>query len=105
MIFLASGRADDRPRVWFDMYNCGGCCGDSRIAHPKRRRRLSDEALGHEHSIAPNMPDRQFEALELSRTRATDLTYLLASSRWLSYSVMIDLFGSMVVLIPAGPIQ
>jgi len=105
--FLESDRTYGSPRVWRDLYDWGERCGRKRIARlmrcaslrarPKRRRRPIDEGLRPEHSIAPNVLDRQFTADGPNRKWAADFTYLWTAEGWLYVAVVIDLFSRKVV--------
>lgn len=70
--FEQSDRTYGSPRVWRDLRAWGYACGEHRVARlmraaglqarGKRRRLPSDSGPRPEHSIAPNLLDRQFEA-------------------------------------------
>ena len=105
--FLESDRTYGSPRVWRDLYDWGERCGKKRIARlmrcaslrarPKRCRPPIDEGLRPEHSIAPNVLDRQFAAEGPNRKWAADFTYLWTAEGWLYVAVVIDLFSRKVV--------
>lgn len=66
-------------------------------ARPKRRRRPTDEGVRPEHSIAPNILDRQFEAVGPNRKWVAEFTYLWRAEGWLYVAVVLDLFSRKVV--------
>lgn len=105
--FLESDRTYGSPRVWRDLVDWGEHCGENRIARlmrlaalrarAKRRRHPADPGIRVEHSIAPNVLDRQFEAEGPNRKWAADFTYLWTAEGWLYVAVVLDLFSRKVV--------
>ena len=78
-------------RVARDLRDWGERCGKRRAgrlmrlallrARPKRCRRPQVERLRPEHSIAPNVLDRQIQADKPNRKWVADFTYLWTSHR------------------------
>jgi len=105
--FVASDGTYGAVRVARDLRDGGEHCGKRRTARlmrlallharPKRRRRPTDEGLRPEHSIAPNILDRQFEAVGPNRKWVADFTYLWTTEGWLYVAVVLDLFSRKVV--------
>ena len=105
--FAASDGTYGAIRVARDLRDWGERCGKRRTARlmrlasmharPKRRRRPIDEGLRPEHSIAPNVLDRQFEADKPNRKWVADFTYVWAGEGWLYVSVVLDLYIRKVV--------
>lgn len=105
--FMASDSTYGAVRVARDLKDWGEHCGKRRTARlmrlallrarPKRRRRPTDEGLRPEHSIAPNILDRQFEAVGPNRKWVADFTYLWTAEGWLYVAVVLDLFSRKVV--------
>lgn len=95
------------PRIWKDLTVAGERCGENRVArlmqgagiraHAKPRRAPGDVGSRPEHSIAPNMLERDFEAAGPNRKWAADFTYIWTGEGWLFLAVVIDLFSRRVV--------
>jgi transposase InsO family protein len=64
---------------------------------PRRRFVPRTTDSQHEHPIAPNRLDRDFEATAPDRKWACDLTYIFTEEGWLYLSVVIDLFSRKIV--------
>jgi putative transposase len=105
--FLASDRTYGARRLQKDLAADGVFSGLHRIARlmrlqalkarPRRRRLppdLGDRPAG---SIAPNVLDRSFEALEPNRKWIADFTYVWTAEGWLYVAAVIDLFSRRVV--------
>jgi transposase InsO family protein len=95
------------PRITLELNDQGTCVCENTVARymresgvcaePRRRfiPRTTDSA--HEHSIAPNVLDRDFEAIGPNQKWACDLTYIFTDEGWLYLSVVIDLFSRRIV--------
>jgi putative transposase len=66
-------------------------------ANPKPRRKPTDTGMRPEHSIAPNMLQRNFQADAPNRKWAADFTYIWTGEGWLYLAVVVDLFSRRVV--------
>jgi putative transposase len=105
--FALSDQTYGSPRVWKDLMVAGERCGENRVARlmrlaniraqPKPRGKPSDVGLRAEHSIAPNVLDRDFEAAGPNRKWAADFTYIWTGEGWLFLAVVVDLFSRRVV--------
>lgn len=105
--FLESDRTYGSPRVWRDLADWGERCSRKRVARlmgsaslrarAKRRRSPIDEGLRPEHTIAPNVLDRQFEAPGPNKKWVADFTSLWTAEGWLFVAVVLDLFSRKVV--------
>jgi putative transposase len=94
-------------RVARDLREWGEGCGKRRVgrlmrlgslrARPKRRRRPQDQGLRLEHSIAPNVLNRRFEAQGPNKKWVADFTYLWTAEGWLYVAVVLDLYSRKVV--------
>lgn len=91
--FLASDRTYGSPRVWRDLVEWSECCSENRVA----KLMSSDEGTRPEHSIAPNVLDRQFEAEAPNKKWVADFTYLWTAEGWLYVAAVLDLFSRKVV--------
>ena len=105
--FVGSDRTYGARRVWRDVLSEGTRCGLHRIerlmrlqafrARPKRRGLPSDNGHRNESSIAPNVLDRQFEAMAPNEKWVADFTYIWTAEGWLYVAAVIDLFSRRVV--------
>jgi putative transposase len=105
--FEASDRTYGSRRVLRDLRAWGEHCGLHRVerlmraaaltARPKRRRSPTDAGERPEHSIAPNLLQRQFEADAPNRKWLADFTYVWTDEGWLYVAVVLDLFSRRIV--------
>jgi putative transposase len=105
--FAASDRTYGSRRVWQDVREWGHCVSVNRVARlmaaaglvarRKRRRRPGDSAHATQHTIAPNLLQRQFEAEAPNRRWLADFTYIWTAEGWLYLAVVLDLFSRRVV--------
>lgn len=105
--FALSDRTYGSPRVWRDLQEWGERIGENRVARlmrlahlqaRKKRRRLPiDWGIRVEHSVAPNVLDRQFEAAGPNRRWVADFTYIWSAEGWLYVAVVMDLFSRKIV--------
>ena len=105
--FAASDGTYGAVRVARDLRDWGEHCGKRRTARlmrvaslrarPKRRRRPVDEGLRPEHSIAPNVLDRRFEAEAPNKKWVADFTYVWTTEGWLYVAAVLDLYSRKVV--------
>ncbi len=105
--FEQSDRTYGSPRVWRDLIAWGHRCSENRVARlmhaaglqarGKRRRLPRDTGVRPEHSIAPNLLDRQFEATAPNQRWVADFTYIWTQEGWLYFAVVLDLFSRRVV--------
>lgn len=105
--FALSGQTYGSPRIWKDMAEAGECCGENRVARlmrvahisaqPKPRRKPTDTGLRPEHSIAPNVLERNFVASGPNRKWVADFTYIWTGEGWLFVAVVVDLYSRLVV--------
>jgi putative transposase len=105
--FERSDQTYGSPRVWRDLTGWGLRCGENRVARlmrtsglqarRKRRRLPSDTGLRAEHSIAPNLLERQFEATGPNQRWVADFTYIWTTEGWLYFAVVLDLYSRRVV--------
>jgi transposase InsO family protein len=101
--FAASDRTYGSRRVWQDVREWGHCVSVNRVARlmaaaglvarRKRRRRPGDSAQATQHTIAPNLLQRQFEADAPNRRWLADFTYIWTAEGWLYLAVVLDLFS------------
>ena len=105
--FALSQQTYGSPRVWKDLVVAGERCGENRIARLMRlaqlraqlkpRRKPTDAGMRPEHSIAPNVLERDFAAAAPNRKWAADFTYIWTGEGWLFLAVVVDLFSRRVV--------
>lgn len=105
--FHGSDRTHGSPRVWRDLQDWGHVCSENRVARlmrelglkarSKRRRQPGDTGVRPEHSIAPNLLERQFVAMAPNQRWVSDFTYIWTAEGWLYLAIVIDLFNREVV--------
>ena len=105
--FAESDSTYGAVRVVRDLREWGEHCGKRRVgrlmrlgslrARPKRRRHPQDQGLRPEHSIAPNVLNRRFEAQGPNKKWVADFTYLWTDEGWLYVAVVLDLYSRKVV--------
>lgn len=105
--YALSDRTYGSPRIWKDLAVAGERCSENRVARlmraahisaqPKPRRKPTDTGMRPEHSIAPNVLERDFAALAPNRKWAADFTYIWTGEGWLYLAVVVDLFSRRVV--------
>ncbi len=102
-----SGGTYGSPRVYQDLRVAGEQCSENRVArlmrganiqaNPKPRRKPGDTGVRPEHSIAPNMLERDFTAPGPNQKWVADFTYIWTGEGWLFLAVVLDLFSRRVV--------
>jgi len=105
--YTLSDRTYGSPRICKDLVLAGERCSENRVARlmraasisaqPKPRRKPTDTGMRPEHSIAPNVLERDFTALAPNRKWAADFTYVWTGEGWLYLAVVVDLFSRRVV--------
>jgi putative transposase len=105
--FEQSDRTYGSPRVWRDLIDWGERVSKNRVARlmsraglharHKRRRYPADAGVRIEHTIAPNVLDRQFEANAPNQKWVADFTYVWTAEGWLFVAAVLDLFSRRVV--------
>jgi putative transposase len=105
--FTESDRTYGGRRVRRDLHVWGHRCGIHRVerlmrgeqlvARRRRRRMPFDIGTRLEHSIAPNLLQRRFEATAVNRKWVADFTYLWTAEGWLYVAVVMDLFSRRIV--------
>lgn len=103
--FLLSDRTYGARRVWHDVLAEGFSCGLHRIerlmglqglrARPRRRQLPKD--TGTRSIIAPNVLERDFEAVAPNQKWVADFTYIWTAEGWLYLAVVLDLFSRRIV--------
>ena len=95
------------PRVWKDLVVAGEPCSENRVARLMRAAQHqraaqaapqpTDVGLRPEHSIAPNVLERDFAAAGPNQKWAADFTYIWTGEGWLFLAVVVDLYSRRVV--------
>ena len=104
---LVRGRgAYGSPRVHLDLRAHGIRVGKKRIERLMRenglevrqkRRFVHTTDSRHDHPIAPNVLDQNFDVTEINRAWVGDVTYIPTAQGWLYLAVLLDLFSRRVV--------
>lgn len=85
-----------------DLRDVGEPCSVNRVARLMQsaglkarhiRRRLPGQNLSVVHSVAPNLLDRQFDAIGPNQKWAADFTYVWTGEGWLFVAVVLDLYS------------
>jgi putative transposase len=105
--FGESDRTYGARRVRRDLRDWGHRCGIDRVgrlmrreqlvARRRRRRMPFDTGTRLEHSIAPNVLERQFAAAAANCKWVADFTYLWTAEGWLYVAAVMDLFSRRIV--------
>jgi len=105
--FSDSDRTYGARRVRRDLRDWGHRCGIHRVerlmrraqlvARRRRRRMPFDTGSRLEHSIAPNVLERQFGAEAANCKWVADFTYLWTTEGWLYVAAVLDLYSRRVV--------
>tara|TARA_B110001452_G_scaffold177938_1_gene149289 strand:- start:21 stop:845 length:825 start_codon:yes stop_codon:yes gene_type:complete len=104
--WIESGFSYGYRNITLDMKDHGESCGKNRVHRImreadicsqrgyKRHRGFKGGGLSH---AAPNILDREFEAVEPNRSWVTDFTYVRTHEGWLYLTIVLDLFSRQVV--------
>ena len=105
--FELSRRTYGSPRIWRDLLEVGEHVGENRVARlmhaaqlrarARRLRRPQDQGVRPEHTIAPNILDRDFQATAPNVKWVADFTYVDTAEGWLYVAVVLDLYSRRVV--------
>jgi putative transposase len=66
------------------------------IAKARRKTRATTNS-NHDHPVAPNLLDRQFDVQHPNKAWVMDITYIATSEGWLYLAIVLDLYSRMVV--------
>jgi putative transposase len=101
-----SRRTYGSPRVHASLQDAGYRIGRNRVARlmrdhairarTKRKFRVTTDSR-HDHPVAPNRLDRQFEVAAPNTVWVADLSYIPTREGWLYLAVVLDLFSRQVV--------
>ena len=102
----ASDRSYGSPRVHQDLQALGIRCGRKRVARLMRengirakqaRRHKVTTDSDHNHPVADNLLDRQFDVDGPDRVWTADITYIWTREGWSYLAAILDLFSRRVV--------
>ena len=101
-----SRRTYGSPRVHASLQDAGYRIGRHRVARlmrdnairarTKRKFRVTTDSC-HDHPVAPNRLDRQFEVAAPNTVWVADISYIPTREGWLYLAVVLDLFSRQVV--------
>lgn len=105
-VHSASRETYGSPRIHADLRSSGIRVGHTRVERLMREngiraqvrrpfRRTTDS--NHDHPIAPNLLDREFDPKRPNQVWATDITYIWTREGWLYLAVVMDLFSRRIV--------
>lgn len=105
-VYRQSRRRYGSPRVHAELRGEGVRCGRHRVARLMRQDQLlarpgrhfkSTTQSGHDHPVAPNQLQRQFQVASPDTCWAGDITYVWTQEGWLYLAVLLDLFSRRIV--------
>ena len=94
------------PRVHRQLLRNGEICGEARVAKLmaangiralQKRKFVVTTDSKHDHPVAENVLDRQFEVNEPNKVWGSDITYIPTEEGWLFFSGVLDLGTKTVV--------
>jgi putative transposase len=94
------------PRIARELVKAGTKVSRPRVARlmvkahlrsKMARKFVATTDSGHDHKIAPNLLDRQFEPGRINRAWVSDITYIHTAQGWLYLTVIIDLGDRRVI--------
>jgi len=106
IVHQRSRRKYGSPRVTDDLRESGFSCSQNRVAklmrehniRAKRGRKYKVTTKSkHNHPVAPNLLNRQFEVSTANAVWVSDITYIWTSEGWLYLAGVVDLYSRMVV--------
>ena len=86
----AEGIAVSRQRIRRKMAEQG------LVAKARRKTRATTNS-NHDHPVAPNLLDRQFDVQHPNKVWVMDITYLATSEGWLYLAIVLDLYSRRIV--------
>lgn len=105
-VFAESDETYGSPRVYRDLSARGQSCSENRVARlmrvhgirakQARRFRVTTDSE-HEHPVAENLLERQFDVDVPNARWAADVTYVWTREGWLYVAVVMDLFSRRIV--------
>ena len=105
--FLQSRQTYGSPRVTMDLRKVGISCSENRVARlmkkagfkGRTRRKFIPRwsAPATRGVIAPNLLDRQFEAIRPNEKWVSDITYVWSREGWLYVAVVMDLYSRRII--------
>jgi putative transposase len=90
------------PRIHAALRGEGELCGKKRVAQPMRELGLSAKPrkhrtrttdCQHEHTIAPNVLNREFTASAPNTKWVADITAIWTAEGWLYLAVVLDIYS------------
>ena len=105
-IHKASRRTYGSPRIFDQLKGMGWRVSKGKVerlmrkegirAKTRKKFRVTTDSK-HNHPVAPNILNRQFQPVAANRAWASDITYVSTKQGWLYLAVIIDLFSRRVV--------
>jgi putative transposase len=102
-----SRRIYGSPRVHRQLKDRGVACCENTVAKLMRDSGLASKMKKsfkikttdsrHDHAVAPNTLDQNFEQVQANRTWASDITYIPTRQGWLYLAVVLDLWSRRVI--------
>lgn len=105
--YQLSRRTYGSPRVHAHLRRQGYFCGRNRVAHLMKLHQMVARKAHRKHPVttqpfpgartAPNLLNREFEALQPNQKWVSDITYIDTAEGWLYLATILDLHSRMVV--------
>ena len=106
-VFAESCETYGSPRVFSALRRRGVNCGENRVAHRMRKKRLismrrrkycpQSTDSNHDLPVAENLLEQEFSATGPNQRWDGDITYIWTAQGWLYLAVILDLFSPRVV--------
>lgn len=94
------------PRVHRELLAQGQECSENTVARIMAQNSMKSRIKhkfkattdsNHDHPVADNLLNRNFEQTDVNQTWASDITYISTHEGWLYLAIVIDLFSRMIV--------
>jgi len=105
-LFNAHQSRSGAPRITKDLQDIGESCSKNRVARrmkachlyakAKRKFRITTDSK-HNLPIAPNLLNRDFNAIKPNQKYVGDITYIWTHEGWMYLAVVIDLYSRAVI--------
>lgn len=105
-IYIKHKKRYGSPRIHDELRDMGIRCGKKRVerlmrelgiqARHKRQFRVTTNSK-HNHPVAPNLLNRQFQVKAPNRVWVADITYIRTFEGWLYLAAIMDLFSRKIV--------
>lgn len=105
-VYLAKRQTYGSPRIHAELKALGLRHGEKRVARlmrdndirakQKRKFKVTTDSR-HSHPVAPNLLERDFEAVAPNQKWVADITYIQTGEGWLYLAAILDLYSRIIV--------